>query len=566
MYRKTLITVAVASALGAAIGCTRMEDRTIATVGKHKITFGEVDKEYSPRGLDTPEEKKEIKEKILNNLIEERLQLNEAEARGYADNEDLKKMLDDRRRILLINNLYKMEVVNKVKVKPSEVRMAYDMSSEELSLKHILVATEEEANAVHDSLIAGADFDVLASNKSIDPATKEKGGSLGWVAWGRLPDDVFQAASKLDRDGISKPVKGDRGWHIVMLVDRRPMQNRRPFEEEKKRIESRIKQNKMRERANLYLERLKERAGLTYDEDVVKAVAEKVPQESISPFAPAPLPNVTDEEKQRVLVTTRGDEWTVGRILEQGRKSPPSRAINTPEGLKQWVDMLILQELLVEEALRRRIDRSREVRQDIDLYYATQMVNFLHRDEVESKSEPTEEEVKAEFEANKDKYAIPEKNHVSVIITVTEDQAKDLLKALKKGADFEETAKEKSIHPSKRRGGKLGVVNERRNPDIFKAAQELKVGRLSKPVKVKEGWAIIKVTKREPRKMRTFEEARRLVYRDLNIENLRKNQEAFIAELKEKYPISINEKLLEQVGKKKEQETIEKEAEKKKVS
>jgi len=534
-----------------------MEDRAVATVGSHKITFGEMERQYSPLASDTPEEWAAAKAKGLDIQIEEKLQVNEAEARGYPDREDVKQGLEDRKRVLVINQLYKIEVVNKVKVRPRDVRMVYDMTAEQLDLKHILVETEQEAKSIYDSLMAGADFGILASNKSTDSSTKEKGGSLGWVSWGRLSDDVFQAASKLDKDEISKPLQGDSGWHILMLVDRRALENRRPFEEEEKRIESRIKQRRMRERANLYLERLKERAALTYDEDVVRAVAEKVPQETVSPFTPAPLPQVTEEEKQRVLVTTRKEEWTVGRILDQGQKSPPRIAVNTPEGLKQWVDMLILQELLVEEALRRRIERSKEVAAELENFRNSQIVNLLHDDEVVSKSIPTEEEIKAEFEANKDKYAIREKNYVSMIVTATEDQAEDVLRALKKGADFEETAKEKSIHPSKRRGGNLGAVNERRNPDINEIAKGLKVGRLSKPAKTEDGWAIVKVTEREPKVMRKFEEAKRLVERDLNFAAIRKNQEEFIAGLKEKYTITINEGLLEQVGKKKEQELLE---------
>ena len=567
MIRRLLVFFVVFSILAIASGCKKTEERTVATVGDLKVTFGELEKQYSPRGLFTDDERKAAKEGILNTLIEERLQLNEAEARGYGDREEVIDLVEDKKRIRVINQLYKVEIMDKNKVSPREIRKVYDMSSEELNLKHILVSTEDEAKSIHKALKEGADFDSLVNLKSTDASTKAKGGSLGWGALGRirLADEVFYAAYKLEPEEISAPLEGDNGWHVVKLMERRKVEQR-PFEEMKKRIEGRLSQKKIRARAEAYIERIKELANIEYDEDVVKSVAEKVPQERVSPWSRAPLPKVSDEEKKRVLVTTRSEKWTVGSILERGEKSPPRSSVDTPEALKKWVEMLIVEQTLVDEALKKGLDRSREVREEIERERNMKMVSLLHTEVIESKSEPTEEEIKAEYEANKEEYAIPEKNYVFAIVTATEDQAKEVRGLLKKGADFGELAKEKSIHPSKRDAGKLGVVNERRNPDVFKAAKELKVGQLSRPINAKDGWAIIKVTKREAMEIRSFEDVQRLVQRNLKRANTQRNEEVFIAELKEKYPITIDERLLEEVGKKKEKEYMEQEAERKKAS
>jgi parvulin-like peptidyl-prolyl isomerase len=234
--------------------------------------------------------------------------------------------------------------------------------------------------------------------------------------------------------------------------------------------------------------------------------------------------------------------------------------------MKQWVDMLILQEELVEEAFSRKLDRTDAVKDEMDHLYEVQMVNFLHRDEVELKAEPSEEEIESFFESNKDKYAIPEKNWVSLIVTATEDQAREVAKSLKRGADFETLAEEKSIHPSKRRGGNMGIVYEQRDPEIFNAAKEMKIDRVSEPIAVKDGWAVLKVTQREKKVMRTFDEAKRLVQRDLRFENLGKLEDALLEALSEKYDVSVNETLLMQVGGEKEEELRKKEAAKQEAS
>jgi len=521
MYRKSLFVLMIVLPLMAVIGCKKKEDRVVATVGKHTITFGQLEKQYGAGPRDaTPEETLEAKRKALDVLVNEKLYLNEAESRGYAENEDLKKMLDERRRILVVNQLYKVEVVDKAGVPASEVRRVYDMVCEELDLKRIRVQTEEEAKVLRDSLDAGADFGELARTHSTDQTTKDKGGSMGWVGWGRLSTELTDTAYGLDAGGISDPVQDAGGWNILMLVDRRPVQDPRPFDEEQKKIEGRLKQDKMKEMADGYLNGLKERLALTYNEDVVKSIAEKAPQERVSPWAPAPLPTVSEADREKVLVTTRKGEWTVGKIMDSAAKVPPRTSVGTPEGLKQWVDMLILQEELVAEALAKRLDRAPEVKDELKTTYEVQMVNLLHQDEVELKAEPAEDAIESEFEANEDKYAIPEKNWVSVIVTATEDQANDVLKSLKKGVDFTKLAEEKSIHPTKRRGGKMGIVYENRDPDIFNAATNLKVGQLSAPFAVQDGWAVIKVTEREAKKMRTYEEAKKMVQRDLRFKNL----------------------------------------------
>jgi parvulin-like peptidyl-prolyl isomerase len=65
---------------------------------------------------------------------------------------------------------------------------------------------------------------------------------------------------------------------------------------------------------------------------------------------------------------------------------------------------------------------------------------------------------------------------------------------LKRGADFEEMAKEKSTCSSCKKGGDLGWFGRGKMVKEFeKAAFELNKGELSRPVKTKFGWHIILV-------------------------------------------------------------------------
>lgn len=87
------------------------------------------------------------------------------------------------------------------------------------------------------------------------------------------------------------------------------------------------------------------------------------------------------------------------------------------------------------------------------------------------------------------------KVRASHILVKTEQEALGILFDLKRGASFEEIAKQKSICPSAKKGGDLGWFGRGMMVKEFEqAAFALKKGELSKPIKTQFGWHIIKVT------------------------------------------------------------------------
>ena len=116
----------------------------------------------------------------------------------------------------------------------------------------------------------------------------------------------------------------------------------------------------------------------------------------------------------------------------------------------------------------------------------------------------------------------PAKEEVSArhILVQTEAEAKTVIADLKKGADFAEIAKTKSIDPSgKQNGGDLGYFSrEEMVPEFSEAAFKLKDGETTQtPIKTQFGWHVIRVESRRTQAP-SLDEMREQISSDLSQE------------------------------------------------
>lgn len=107
---------------------------------------------------------------------------------------------------------------------------------------------------------------------------------------------------------------------------------------------------------------------------------------------------------------------------------------------------------------------------------------------------------------------IPPEDEVDArhILVESEDKAKEVYEKVGKGEDFTKLAGDYSTDPgSKADGGKLGYFGKGQMVKEFEdAAFALKKGEVSKPVKSKFGWHIIKIEDRRTKPLPAFEEVK----------------------------------------------------------
>jgi parvulin-like peptidyl-prolyl isomerase len=96
-------------------------------------------------------------------------------------------------------------------------------SEEQVLARHILVETEEEAKAVYDQLMDGADFAELARTASKDTGSGANGGDLGWFGKGAMVAPFEEAAFSQEIGEIGQPVQSDFGYHIIQVIARQEL-------------------------------------------------------------------------------------------------------------------------------------------------------------------------------------------------------------------------------------------------------------------------------------------------------------------------------------------------------
>jgi peptidyl-prolyl cis-trans isomerase SurA len=89
-----------------------------------------------------------------------------------------------------------------------------------------LAATRAQAEAIADSIRAGADFAVMAERYSEDPGSAASGGDLGWFRRGQMVREFEDAAFSLPDGAVSNPIQTEFGFHVIQVERSRPGERR----------------------------------------------------------------------------------------------------------------------------------------------------------------------------------------------------------------------------------------------------------------------------------------------------------------------------------------------------
>lgn len=191
---------------------------------------------------------------------------------------------------------------------------------------------------------------------------------------------------------------------------------------------------------------------------------------------------------------------------------------------KSLKDRLITEEIVSQEAVKKGLDKSPEVQTQLEMDKQEILIRAYLIDYV--KNNPIgDDEVKAAYDKEKAAQADLKEYKLRHILVEKEQEAKDIIAQLKKGAKFDKIATDKSKDPgSSAKGGDLGWSIAAGYVKPFgDAVMKMKKGEITQtPVQTQFGWHVIKLEDERARQFPSFDEAKGQIQQNLQKQEMNK--------------------------------------------
>lgn len=169
--------------------------------------------------------------------------------------------------------------------------------------------------------------------------------------------------------------------------------------------------------------------------------------------------------------------------------------------------------------------------------------------EVNSKVDITPEETEEYYWTHLPQYWRPQAVHARHLLVQRKGDLDKVLAGLGKGEDFTRLASTFSVGPEKSEGGDWGFMDtDRLSPNYLKVLLSLKPGEISKPLKDNFGYHLFLLIGWRSRGMIPFPEARDRIHDDLTKEEQDHRFDQWMADLKRKATVKVNQDMAPVIG------------------
>jgi peptidyl-prolyl cis-trans isomerase SurA len=301
------------AALGPSAAHARVVEKIAAVVGANIILASEVEERAAPLLVDVsrisdPDKRatraSAVRREVLDRLIDDELiaqqaselrlsisadqvdaSISEIKRQNNITDDQLKEALRgqgmtmtayraDLKKQLLRFRVLNIAVGSKVTISDEDVRSYYNRQyrgeNVQVRASHIFIAIPEGADAADvqgrqalarkllERAQADEDFAKLARENSDDAATRAEGGDLGYFGKDMLPQAIEELVFAMKVGEIRGPVRADRGFHVIKLVDRKAKPPQ-PLSEVEDDIRMQLRQREMEKQTKSYLAELRKK-------------------------------------------------------------------------------------------------------------------------------------------------------------------------------------------------------------------------------------------------------------------------------------------------------------------
>ena len=567
-YKTILVGLNVVYLLVVFAGCSRREP-VVAQIGRSDIiTIQELKEDFSKRRSKPTLQETDLPElkSHLERMIDQRVKVMSAYEMDLDKDSTILEKIRPVRTQRLINKLYETEIIDRI-VKESDIREFYAQTGKEVVLRTIAflcpanTSPEEEekikenAMKVLQRVRSGEDFAELARECSEDKSSAMNGGLIKPLTYSVKDDPVRRAAFSMRVGQVSDLLKDDLSYQIIKIEEIRNKELK-PYSGAREEIKRQLvtaNRNALSERARIYWSDLMERNHVQWHEDVMANLVEQMKSinNPIRDVILDSLKSLSAELKMRPLVHYRGGEITIGTFQEKLNTLPAHTRLpmDNPMRLKSIIEQWLMGDMLSEKAESKGLGNDKALQSELKTVMEREMVQLAVQQYIHGKINPSDEELTAYFEENKEKkYSEPEKVKVQEIMVKDEELAKKIADWAKAGRNFGELAEEYTERPGyKTKAGILNYFGPGRWGAVGEEAFNLRKDEIAGPITLKNnrGYSIIKLLDKLPAKVKSYGEVKSRVLSDLKNTIRRTKEEAWISEKRKEYGVQIYEKVLE---------------------
>lgn len=398
----------------------------------------------------------------------------------------------------ILKSLY---IKKKSKIKPfsgEEAKKFYFTHREKRKAAHILTKTREECELAKNRIKAGEPFEKIAKETSIDNSTKDIGGELGYIRRGMTVKPFEDALFSGNKGDLLGPIKTEYGFHLILIKD-----IQQATEEEFEKNKDQIFKTMKLEQEKSAIEKV--------SFELRKKYPLKVYEETLSSDRTT---EVKEGDEKMVAGEVVSEKITLKELKEFMRDVLNVSGEGHSLGVKtktSFLEILADDKRILKEAKKEDLQKTKEFK----LYLNDKLEDelyFYYKNKFLKNYKINDEELQNFYEEEKEKFKNISKIYIEQVICSDFSSATKGVDLAKKGVSLKEIY-EKYGDKEATGNWDVGFVNfdllkNVFNPTAIQSIQNGKDGEIIGPLKIEEGFIILKIKQKEYQGYKRFEEVK----------------------------------------------------------
>ncbi len=554
-------------------GCSRSpEKNVIATVGPKQVTQAYYERKLAKlKEADLPRDAQgklvdtgthEGRLAFLDVIINKELMALKAEDLGLGSDQQIALGAKALREYAATNAM-NTDLFEKPASKVSDEELAeyYANLATKRKCSFLICNFRDDADKARQEIVAGKPWEDVADEYN-DGSRGPSGDYTIDVQWGRLDDAFEREIWSLKEGEISQPILTVYGYWLLR-VDRIETVRVQPLEGAfKERVLDSIRARKMNLARREFFEESRRKHDFKLDETALWIVYQGLPEGEIiiDPATNKPTPreqlkplNVALADLDKFLYQVRLEDkletWTVGDYKQFYDKLNVFERPKRNEllgGLRNNITAVIERKLQGEEAKARGYIDDPRVDAIVSEQREQMLVTRLHDQVVPSDVPVPPEELATYWQANRERFDLPETRYGKVIVCASEQVAQQARGEATGGMSWDELlTRYSSDQTNKQNRGNFGPAGANMEGPMARPIFSTPRGELTPIFKYDQGWAFARIDSIAPPRARELAEVASQVGEVLRLRRQEEKLQSLLAEWRQQFPVKIHARRLD---------------------